>query len=65
MYVCHCNALSDRQLIQAVREGANRPYDVYAACGCRAQCGSCAGAVLAIIRCGASGRPGVQQSQEG
>ncbi|HKM61389.1 MAG TPA: (2Fe-2S)-binding protein [Acidisphaera sp.] len=65
MYVCHCNALDDRQLRQAVRDGADRPFAVYAACGCRALCGSCAGTVVAIIRDGASGRRGVQQNQEG
>jgi bacterioferritin-associated ferredoxin len=50
MYVCLCNGLSDRQLGEAVRDGARRPAEVYAACGCRAQCGRCAGTVLAIIR---------------
>lgn len=50
MYVCLCNGLSDRQLDQAVRDGARRPAEVYAACACRAQCGRCAATILAIIR---------------
>lgn len=62
MYVCLCNALSDQQLRQAVHDGAHRPFEIYAACGCRAQCGRCAGTVLAIIRGGDV--PGVQASQE-
>ena len=50
MYVCLCNALTDRQVRQAVADGASRPREVYGACGCRAQCSSCARAVLAAIR---------------
>ena len=50
MYVCLCNALTDRQVRDAVAEGACRPRDVYGACGCRAQCSSCARAILATIR---------------
>ena len=50
MYVCLCNALTDRQVRQAVADGACRPREVYAACGCRAQCSSCARAILATIR---------------
>lgn len=50
MYVCLCNALTDGQVQQAVADGAARPRDVYGACGCRAQCSSCARAILAAIR---------------
>ena len=50
MYVCLCNALTDRQVRQAVADGACRPREVYGACGCRAQCSSCARAILATIR---------------
>ena len=52
MYVCLCNALSDAQVAQAVRDGARRPRDVYAACGCRAQCGGCTKTILGAIRDG-------------
>ena len=57
MYICLCNALSDLQIRQAVRDGACRPRDVYAACGCRAQCGTCTRELLGIIRDGASTAP--------
>ena len=50
MYVCLCNALSDAQIGDAIRGGAHRPRDVYAACGCRAQCGGCTKTVLGLIR---------------
>jgi len=51
LYICLCNALTDRKLKQAVAEtGSQRPGEVYAACGCRAQCGQCVKAVLALVR---------------
>jgi bacterioferritin-associated ferredoxin len=50
MYICLCNALTDKQVRQAVADGACRPRDVYGACGCRAQCSGCARAMLATIR---------------
>ncbi len=51
MYVCLCNALTDRQVKQAAEAaGATRPSDVYAACGCRAQCGQCVKALLHLLR---------------
>lgn len=54
MYVCLCNGLTDHQVEKAVAGGAARPKDVYAACGCRAQCGTCARAILCAIRGGAA-----------
>jgi bacterioferritin-associated ferredoxin len=50
MVVCLCNALNDRQVRQVVRDGARRPREVYAACGCRAQCGACTKTLIGIIR---------------
>jgi bacterioferritin-associated ferredoxin len=51
VYVCICNALTDRRLKQAAADaGCVRPSDAYEACGCRAQCGKCVKAVLAILR---------------
>jgi len=64
MYFCLCNALNEAQIGHAVRQGASRPRDVYAACGCRAQCGGCTKAVLGIIRNAATANFGVQPSQE-
>ena len=64
MYICLCNALSDAQIGHAIRNGAFRPRDVYAACGCRAQCGGCTKTLLGIIRNAAPLNSGVQASQE-
>lgn len=51
MYVCLCNALTDRKLKQAATAtGSQRLGDVYAACGCRAQCGQCLRGVLQLLR---------------
>ena len=51
MYVCLCNALTDRKLKQAAAAtDSRRPGEVYAACGCRAQCGQCVRAVLQLLR---------------
>ena len=52
MYICLCNGLTDSQIAKAVADGAARPREVYAACGCGAQCGRCTGAILGIIRDG-------------
>ncbi len=51
LYICLCNALTDRQVKQAAAESnAVRPSEVYAACGCRAQCGQCVKALLSLLR---------------
>jgi bacterioferritin-associated ferredoxin len=51
VYICLCNALTDRKLKQVADAGAGRRLvDVYAACGCHAQCGQCARAILALLR---------------
>ena len=51
MYVCICNALTDRQVKQAAAAGGlTKASSVYAACGCRAQCGQCARALLDLLR---------------
>ena len=63
MFVCLCNALDDRQVRQAVRDGAHRPREVYAACGCRAQCGACTRTLLGIIRNDAPAHHGAHERQ--
>ncbi len=50
IYLCLCNAISDTQIVHAFRDGARRPRDVYASCGCRAQCGRCAADILSVMR---------------
>jgi bacterioferritin-associated ferredoxin len=51
VYVCLCNALTDRQVKQAAETaGTIKPSDIYAACGCRAQCGQCVKALVNLLR---------------
>jgi bacterioferritin-associated ferredoxin len=51
VYICLCNALTDRQVKQAaVTSGSTKASDIYAACGCRAQCGQCARALVSLLR---------------
>lgn len=61
MYICLCNALTDKRIKQAVAAtGSRRPGDVYEACGCRAQCGKCVQTVLGLVRDHASQMEGAQ-----
>jgi bacterioferritin-associated ferredoxin len=51
MYVCLCNALTDRQVKRAAAAaGTTKPSSVYAACGCRAECGRCVKALVSLLR---------------
>ncbi len=50
MYVCLCNGLTDTQIQGAIASGAGRTHDVYAACNCRAQCGTCTARILCMLR---------------
>lgn len=57
MYVCLCNALTDRHVHEAAHAGASRPSEVYRACGCAVQCGSCSPAMRRILDQAAAFRP--------
>ena len=51
MYICICNALTDRTLNEAiVRTGSRCPEEAYAACGCRAKCGKCISAIAGLLQ---------------
>lgn len=41
MYVCICNALTDRQINGAIAKGLEDPFEIYASLGCAPQCGKC------------------------
>jgi len=61
VYVCLCNALTDRQVKQAAAAaGTTKPSNVYAACGCRAQCGQCVKALVDLLRGEARALPKLQ-----
>ncbi len=51
MYICICNALTDRKLKDAIATSQSQcPEDVYAACGCRSKCGKCISLVTELLR---------------
>ena len=52
MYVCLCNALTDRDLAPHVNGGGCSVAMVYRACGCRPQCGKCVAYVRQMLRDG-------------
>ena len=41
MYVCNCNAITDKQAEQAICDGCTSPADIYARCGTQPKCGRC------------------------
>ncbi|MGE5270257.1 MAG: bacterioferritin-associated ferredoxin [Thiohalocapsa sp.] len=60
MYVCLCNALTDRDLRPHTATGAASVSMVYRACGCQPQCGKCVPFVRQMLREAgdAAGAPG-------
>jgi bacterioferritin-associated ferredoxin len=51
VYICICNALTDRDIHDATIEGgARRPLEVFQACQCRVQCGTCVRKLLALVK---------------
>lgn len=41
MYVCICNAFTDRHVKQVLEQGGRSPACVFRARGCQPQCGKC------------------------
>lgn len=50
MYVCVCAAVTERQIHQAVREGASTLKDLRRDLGVTAECGRCAGCARQCLR---------------
>lgn len=50
MYVCVCNAVTERQIGQAVREGAATLRDLRRELGVAAECGRCAACARDCLR---------------
>ena len=50
MVVCVCNAIRERDVRGAVRDGARTPGHAYRSLGCKLQCGQCIPAARAIIQ---------------
>jgi bacterioferritin-associated ferredoxin len=49
MYICICNALSDRTLAAAAGSGAKSVAQVFRRCAARPQCGKCLPDVAQLI----------------
>jgi bacterioferritin-associated ferredoxin len=49
VFICICNGLTDRRVLEAIASGARTHDEVYEACDCTAQCYSCASEIDAII----------------
>jgi len=43
MYVCICNALTEKEIEAAIQDGARTPAGVHRRLGCKPQCGTCLG----------------------
>jgi bacterioferritin-associated ferredoxin len=50
MYICLCNALTERQVRQAAARGDGSALGVYHACGTQPRCGKCMPLVEGIVR---------------
>jgi bacterioferritin-associated ferredoxin len=60
MYVCICNAITDRQIRKAAESGVNDLWDLQRKLGVAAGCGSCkdmASAILSESRSAQAGEP--------
>jgi bacterioferritin-associated ferredoxin len=47
--LCHCNAVSDREVRAAVLDGAGDLEEVTRSCGAGGDCGSCRGSIEAML----------------
>jgi bacterioferritin-associated ferredoxin len=62
MIVCHCNAVSDREVKAAAREGACELEDVQRMCGAGTDCAGCHDRIETILDLVAPRRPALQAS---
>lgn len=61
MYICICNAITDRQIVQAAEQGARSPEDLAHGLGVGLGCGrctSCAKTLLQETVAALTGNPG-------
>ena len=50
MYVCICNAITDKQIRDAARSGADSLWDLQKELGVASNCGSCRDSAMEIVR---------------
>jgi bacterioferritin-associated ferredoxin len=49
MIVCHCRAVSDREVVAAAESGAREFDDVAAACGAGSECRGCHDRIASLL----------------
>jgi bacterioferritin-associated ferredoxin len=49
VYICHCRAVTDRRICEAIEAGACDPEAVRRRCGAGGACGGCVPAVMALL----------------
>jgi bacterioferritin-associated ferredoxin len=49
VYICHCRAVTDRGICEAIEAGACDPESVTRRCGAGGSCGGCLPAVRALL----------------
>ncbi|MEW6470746.1 MAG: (2Fe-2S)-binding protein [Actinomycetota bacterium] len=49
MYICHCRAVTDHQVLIAIEGGARDRADIARRCGAGARCGGCHPEVARIL----------------
>jgi bacterioferritin-associated ferredoxin len=49
MYICICNAITERQIIQAAELGARTPHDLASGLGVGSGCGRCTSCAKALL----------------
>ena len=49
MIVCHCRAVTDREIRNAIQCGARTPRAIARACGAGGRCGGCREAVVDLL----------------
>ena len=50
MWVCFCRSVTDRQILEAVHDGARTSYEVGRMCGAGTGCGGCLSEVRKLVR---------------
>lgn len=65
MIVCHCRAITDREIRQAVLEGALTRNDVERACNAGLECGGCHPLIEQLIGMQAASKQSDPQQHDG
>jgi len=50
MYVCICNGLRDKQVRNAIKNGADTAGRIFKAHGCKPECAQCVGCMRNVIK---------------